>query len=136
MFLFSLVKRKYAPAEPVDVSTDGYDVPIGASGEGAPSPPRRPNDILELRYLRVTGRAMEQAGTQEVSHPIYSTAERAAIREQLERMLANPLFKNSKRYPNLLRYIVERTLEGSPGELKERTLGIEVFGRSPAYDTN
>jgi hypothetical protein len=51
-------------------------------------------------------------------------------------MLANPLFKHSKRYPNLLRYIVERTLEGDPAELKERTLGIAVFGREPDYDTN
>ena len=62
--------------------------------------------------------------------------ERAAIQAQLERILANPLFKNSKRYPTLLRYVVERTLDGHPGELKERTLGIEVFGREPDYDTN
>ena len=58
------------------------------------------------------------------------------IQAQLERILANPLFKNSKRYPNLLRYVVEQTLDGHPGELKERTLGIEVFGRDPDYDTN
>src|SRR5262249_24830030 len=38
--------------------------------------------------------------------------------------------------PNLLRYVVERTLDGHHGELKERTLGIEVFGRQPDYDTN
>ncbi|SPF48068.1 conserved hypothetical protein [Candidatus Sulfopaludibacter sp. SbA4] len=62
--------------------------------------------------------------------------ERAAIQAQLERILANPLFKNSKRYPNLLRYVVEQTLDGHPGELKERTLGIEVFAREPDYDTN
>src|SRR5258705_9511681 len=61
---------------------------------------------------------------------------RAEIQAQLERILANPLFKNSKRYPALLRYVVERTLDGHPGELKERTLGIEVFGRDPDYDTN
>src|SRR5580692_3260583 len=61
---------------------------------------------------------------------------RAIIVAQLERILASPLFKNSKRYPNLLRYVVERTLDGHPDELKERTLGIEVFGREPDYDTN
>ncbi len=66
----------------------------------------------------------------------YSEAERAAVREQLDRMLANPMFKNSKRYPNLLRYVVDRTLEGTADELKERTLGVEVFGREPRYDTN
>jgi hypothetical protein len=54
----------------------------------------------------------------------------------LERILAHPLFRNSKRYPNLLRYVVERTLDGHPGELKERNLGVEVFSRDPNYDTN
>ncbi len=65
-----------------------------------------------------------------------SDSDRAAIREQLERILASPLFRNSKRYPSLLRYVVEQALEGHGSELKERTLGIEVFGRTPDYDTN
>jgi hypothetical protein len=51
-------------------------------------------------------------------------------------MLAHGLFKNSGRYPKLLRHIVSRTLEGRRGELKERIMGIEVFGRTPGYDTN
>jgi hypothetical protein len=65
-----------------------------------------------------------------------SDAYRAAVRQQLERILASPLFRNSKRYPGLLRYVVEQTIEGHGSELKERTLGIEVFGRTPDYDTN
>jgi hypothetical protein len=51
-------------------------------------------------------------------------------------MLADPLFKNSRRFPSLLRYVVEGTLEGRSAEMKERTLGVEVFGREPNYDTN
>jgi hypothetical protein len=69
----------------------------------------------------------------EVSGP---DMDRAAILAQLEKILTSPLFRNSKRYPNLLRYAVEQTLDGHPGELKERTLGVEVFGREPDYDTN
>jgi hypothetical protein len=79
---------------------------------------------------------MERLRSSEIRHRVYGRAEREAIRRQLDRMLANPLFKNSKRYPNFLRYVVEHTLEESPGELKERTLGVEVFGREPNYDTN
>src|SRR5258708_12622961 len=56
------------------------------------------------------------------------------IRKQLERILESPGFRNSKRYPNLLRHVVERTLQGQTSDLKERTLGIDVFGRSPDYD--
>src|SRR5580693_1020463 len=60
----------------------------------------------------------------------------AAIRLQLERLLIHPLFANSKRYPALLGYVVEQTLLGNASELKERSIGIEVFGRSPSYDAN
>jgi hypothetical protein len=64
------------------------------------------------------------------------TAWQEAVRDELGRILSHPLFRSSKRYPNLLRHIVERTLEGRASELKERTLGIEVFGRGANYDTN
>jgi hypothetical protein len=63
-------------------------------------------------------------------------ADKAAVHAQLERLLANPAFKNSKRYPALLRFVVERVLDGHTDSLKERTLGIEVFHRDPNYDTN
>jgi len=59
-----------------------------------------------------------------------------AVREQLSRLLVHPLFANSKRYPALLAYTVEQTLLGNASELKERSIGIEVFGRSPTYDAN
>src|SRR5215472_16285628 len=58
------------------------------------------------------------------------------IREQLERLLAHPLFANSKRYPALLSYTVEQTLLGNAGELKERSIAVEVVGRAPTYDAN
>src|ERR1700722_6732289 len=58
------------------------------------------------------------------------------VREQLRRLVAHPLFTNSKRYPVLLTYIVEQTLLGNAGELKERTIGVEAFGREPDYDVN
>src|ERR1700733_7349294 len=63
-------------------------------------------------------------------------SEPAAIREQLQRLLAHPLFANSRRYPALLAYTVEETLKGNAIELKERSIGMEVFGRTPTYDAN
>ncbi len=63
-------------------------------------------------------------------------AERAAIRDQMEKILSSSLFRQSKRYPALFRYIVENTLSGRTDRLKERTLGVEVFLRDPDYDTN
>src|ERR1700736_2162169 len=64
------------------------------------------------------------------------TSNAALVREQLNRLLGHPLFTNSKRYPVLLTYIVEQTLLGNAGDLKERTIGVEAFGREPSYDVN
>jgi hypothetical protein len=55
---------------------------------------------------------------------------------ELDEILASAHFSNSRRYPALLRYIVENTLAGRTEVLKERTLGVEVFQRPPTYDTN
>ena len=61
--------------------------------------------------------------------------EKLAIRVQLERLLSNPYFSHSRRFPSFLRYIVNATLNGHADALKERTLGIEIFGKSAVYDT-
>lgn len=59
-----------------------------------------------------------------------------AVLRELQNVLASPHFSNSKRYPALLKYIVENTLAGRSDLLKERTLGVEVFDRPVTYDTN
>ncbi|MEZ2347902.1 hypothetical protein [Terriglobus sp. RCC_193] len=64
-----------------------------------------------------------------------SPEEKDRVRAQLDRLLQSSHFRNSKRYPALLGYIVEETLEGRGPQLKERTLGIDVFGRPGDYDT-
>lgn len=77
----------------------------------------------------------ESKVTEEVP-PTSAGPEAAEIQEQLERLVAHPLFANSKRYPVLLSYVVEQALKGNATDLKERSIGIEVFGRSPSYDAN
>ena len=64
-----------------------------------------------------------------------SESEKTAVYEQLERLLVNPYFSNSRRFPSFLRFTVEHTLSGQTELLKERTLGIEIFGRAADYDT-
>jgi hypothetical protein len=56
------------------------------------------------------------------------------IREELERVLASHEFRSSKRSQDFLRYVTENTLCGRADMLKERTIGIEVFGRSTSYE--
>jgi len=64
-----------------------------------------------------------------------SEADKAAVLQQLERLLQNPHFHKSKRFPVFLRFVVTEALAGRADNLKERTLGIEVFGKDPNYDT-
>ena len=67
--------------------------------------------------------------TQEISSPCEE-------RTQVERLLADPLFSQSKRYGAFLRFVTERALSHNQEHLNERTLGVEIFGRSPNYDTD
>ncbi len=57
------------------------------------------------------------------------------IRAELERVLSSHHFRASARCQHLLRHITEKTLAGETASLKERILGVEVFGRPPDYDT-
>lgn len=41
-------------------------------------------------------------------------------------------FRRSSRHRRLLRHLVQRTLDGAAGEIKESVLAAEVFGRDPA----
>ncbi len=62
-------------------------------------------------------------------------SEKQAIREQLARLLASPFFRHSQRTLNFLRIVIERTLAGDRGNIKERTLGVEIFARNADYET-
>jgi hypothetical protein len=58
------------------------------------------------------------------------------ILAQLERMTQDEVFRSSKRSVAFLKYVVGEALRGSGDQIKERTIGVEVFGRSASYDTN
>ena len=57
-----------------------------------------------------------------------------SVRAELNRVLASHEFHTSKRSQDFIRYVVEHTLAGQAGMLKERTIGIDVFGRSTSYE--
>lgn len=57
------------------------------------------------------------------------------VREHLRRILESAAFKGSERSREFLVVIVEKALAGRFEELKERMLGVELFGRDTSYDT-
>jgi hypothetical protein len=55
---------------------------------------------------------------------------------QLDLLMHDESFRSSKRSIAFLDYVVHETLKGDAEQIKERTIGIEVFGRHLSYDTN
>jgi hypothetical protein len=83
-----------------------------------------------------TGRIVETSEISAGSWIPETNGDRSAVEEQLARLLSSPIFINSKRCASLLRFVVGCALAGKAENLKERTLGIDVFQRDPQYDTN
>jgi len=70
--------------------------------------------------------------TKEAANPISHDE----IRAELGRILESASFRSSARCQDFLRHVVEQTLTDGVHGLKERTIGVELFGRAPTYDTS
>ena len=53
----------------------------------------------------------------------------------MEKVLCSSHFKDALQLQSLLRYIVENSINGKDDALKERIIGMNVFGRKPDYET-
>jgi hypothetical protein len=81
----------------------------------------------------MTAKTEQQAAVARIAN---FTQEEEGIRKQLETILESPAFKGSRRSQEFLRFVVEKALSGRFDDLKERILGIELFGRPVTYDTS
>src|SRR5215813_3672408 len=59
-----------------------------------------------------------------------------SVRSALESVIASDAFAGSKRCQEFLRLVVEHTLAGDLDFLRERMIGVEMFGRPVDYDTS
>jgi hypothetical protein len=64
-----------------------------------------------------------------------NSSEAEAVLQELQRILASRYFRSAGRSRQFLQYVVQQKLEGHVDLLKERTIGTEVFHRSPDYAT-
>ena len=65
-----------------------------------------------------------------------SEEETARLREHLKEIAEGNAFRGSDRCARFLTHMVEQAVAGRFDSLKERVIGVEVFGRSPDYDTS
>ena len=61
-------------------------------------------------------------------------AARPQIQELVEDILRSVPFRTSRQCQDLFRYIVAQSVSGSDDSLRERVIGVEVFGRAADYD--
>ncbi len=57
------------------------------------------------------------------------------LQQHLTEVIEGAAFRGSRRSGQFLRYVVDQAIAGHFDCLKERVIGIELFGRSPSYDT-
>ena len=57
------------------------------------------------------------------------------VRRQLDKILGSRGFVGNDRLSKFLRFVVDQHLQGKAVELKESLVGIEVFGRTPGFDS-
>ncbi|MGQ9917848.1 MAG: hypothetical protein ACUVS7_10565 [Bryobacteraceae bacterium] len=55
-------------------------------------------------------------------------------RSQIARILASQAFQRADALKRLLAYLAEKTLTGEAADLKEYSIGVDVFGKPPDYD--
>src|ERR1700679_3018908 len=59
----------------------------------------------------------------------------ASLQQHLKEVIEGDVFKGSHRSGQFLQYIVDQAVAGHFESLKERVIGMELFGRSASYDT-
>src|SRR5436305_5814522 len=63
------------------------------------------------------------------------TPDKAAVKAQLERILASPSFSKSERLSGFLAFVVEESLRGTGDRLKEAVLARELYNKDSDFDT-
>jgi hypothetical protein len=60
----------------------------------------------------------------------------AVLKQHVREIIEGKAFKGSHRSVRFLEHILDQAISGHFEELKERIIGIELFGRSPSYETS
>jgi hypothetical protein len=73
--------------------------------------------------------------TSEMGRIVETEKDLELLQQHLKEVIEGAAFKASHRSGQFLKYIVDQAIAGHFDSLKERVIGIELFGRSPTYDT-
>src|SRR5271168_2151911 len=85
--------------------------------------------LLMAQTHHVDGRATELTKIAEIAGDI------SLLQQHVKEVIEGSAFKGSHRSGQFLQYIVDQAIAGHFESLKERVIGMELFGRSASYDT-
>jgi hypothetical protein len=93
--------------------------------------------VLELQSLNspMPRTSQNDARTVELAKITETEEDVARIQQHLREVIEGAAFKGSQRSGQFLQYIVDQAIAGHFESLKERVIGVELFGRAPTYDT-
>src|SRR5580698_2629767 len=75
------------------------------------------------------------ARTAELAKITETNEDIALLQRHVKEVIEGAAFKGSNRSGQFLQYIVDQAIAGHFESLKERVIGVELFGRTPSYDT-
>jgi hypothetical protein len=70
-----------------------------------------------------------------VTKAVETEQDAARLHKHLKEVIEGEAFKGSHRSGQFLTYVVEESIAGRFTALKERIIGVKLFGRDPCYDT-
>jgi hypothetical protein len=91
-------------------------------------------EIENQKGVGYTKSAKSVGSVQEISAAGQDGSRSTLIRAELDKILSSPVFAKSGRLSEFLRLIVENGLRVNAEPLKETVIGVQVYGRSVAYD--
>ncbi len=66
--------------------------------------------------------------------PISADFSAYAFSAYIDQLLAGPIFANSPRRRDLLRYLIQKTLSGAASDLSEYAIAVDALGRAETFD--
>jgi hypothetical protein len=85
--------------------------------------------------MNATIHSDETTGSWSIAEIARTADGKALLRRALDEITKGAAFKGSHRSAQFLEYVVHQSALGHLDALKERVIGVELFGRVPSYDT-
>lgn len=91
--------------------------------------------ILSTQKFKMQSPSPNDARIAEIAKIAETKSDIAALQHHVKEVIEGEVFKGSHRSVQFLQYIVDQAIAGHCESLKERVIGMELFGRSASYDT-